>query len=348
MIFNKIMIQNFGPFLDTNEIVTKIVDDKNVSIIHGQNYVGKTSVLRAIIWCLYGEVIPDDKNNAVEILNSQAKEDCKYQTSVAIEFVHDNKNFSIERISERKYLANGKEDILERFSCFEIDKSGHHSPIVKAQDFINELAPPLLSKFFFLKGENSPLNQTEHDLSQSMKEILGFDLIAKGLRDLVSVEGGFRRSSTQYVEDKELKSMVEKIDILEKDNEKESTRIIQYKENIQSAKEQKKLCEDNLGEYQKLMGEKKHLKEIGKEIESQEQKLKDQKTKNALWFRKNLFSVVSLRLTKSGMKNINTDIANGKLPSPYQENFIDEILERGRCIFGSFINNDSHEYYSIK
>ena len=73
MIFEKILIQNFGPFYGIQEIDITLEGKKNITLILGQNQTGKTSFLRAIIWCLFGTLIKDDGNQSVEPLNNHAE-----------------------------------------------------------------------------------------------------------------------------------------------------------------------------------------------------------------------------------------------------------------------------------
>jgi DNA sulfur modification protein DndD len=348
VIFNKIEIRNFGPFYGDNVLDTKVDGDRNVTIVLAQNYVGKTSILRSIIWCLYGKTIKDDNNSDVEILNSQAIEDKKYECSVSIYLMHNEKEFLIEREMKRKYLSNGKVDDNLYIRCFEIDSSGHHNPINKAQEIINEWAPSVLSKFFFLKGENSPMNQTESDLSKSVKEILGFDLIERGVSELKSVEASFRKSSAKYVEDKKVKILNEKIEHLEEDIENYENKINLSNIEIKSLKEYIDLQEEKLGDYNKKIGEKKNLREISKLIEEQETQLKDIQKRKALWFREGIYSFVAKKIVTSGMDKINTDLAKGKIPDRYQSDFIREILDSGSCICGTKLKEGDEKYTKVE
>lgn len=348
MIFNKITLVNFGPFYGENVLVTQNVDNKNVTVVHGQNYVGKTSLLRAIHWCLYGEILPDDKGNEVDVRNLESLEEHKKLTSVAIEFYHEKDVYLIERILETNFNTSKSSDLVERLNGFKLNRIGHHKPLNRIQDFVYEIAPPALSKFFFLKGENSPLNRNEEDLSQSMKEILGFDLVTTAIKDLNSLEASIRRSTAKFVNDLELQKEIAKIDQLEKDYKENLKLIDQYSKNVLAATEHKHHCEEELGEYQRMQGQKELLNEVSREIENLYDQLNEVNQEQALWFRKGVFAIVSPKLLYSGLKDINTDIASGRIPSPYQETFIKDLLNKEMCICGRELSKNSEEFIRVE
>ena len=55
MKLERVTICNFGPFHKEHTIEFQ-GDGSGVHIIRGNNGQGKTSILRAILWCLYGQV----------------------------------------------------------------------------------------------------------------------------------------------------------------------------------------------------------------------------------------------------------------------------------------------------
>ena len=53
MLLQKIILKNFRQFYGQQEIVFSSDTDKNVTLIHAENGVGKTTLLNAVLWCFY-------------------------------------------------------------------------------------------------------------------------------------------------------------------------------------------------------------------------------------------------------------------------------------------------------
>ena len=302
MIFKKIILKNFGPFYSDQIIYVSTKDDKNVTFIHAQNYVGKTSILRAIIWCLYGEVIPGDDGSKVEILNDQAKEENDFETLVSIEFIHDKKNYKFERKAVQKKLSSSRVETENTFIGFEIDQYGHHTSdsfLSEPQNVINFFAPVELSKFFFLKGENSPLNSTGIDLRDSIKEILGFNVLDQANKDLTYIANSIRKDASKSIDNQEIRNLKELITGFEISEEKNRKKIESAEEQIAEADIQIIRLEEEISDWQRTQGEKRLLKKLTEEISKAEDRKKRLLDKKARWFRGKLFSLLSKELCES-------------------------------------------------
>src|ERR1019366_9909807 len=52
----KLTLNNFGPYFGNQTLNLDVSDNAPIILVYGENERGKTSLLRAIRWCLYGEV----------------------------------------------------------------------------------------------------------------------------------------------------------------------------------------------------------------------------------------------------------------------------------------------------
>ena len=59
MKLQELQLTNFRQFYGEQLIeFASGVGDKNITVLHGYNGAGKTALLNAFIWCLYGETTP--------------------------------------------------------------------------------------------------------------------------------------------------------------------------------------------------------------------------------------------------------------------------------------------------
>lgn len=161
--FQKFKIQNFLSIGDTPlELEFKpginIITGENHDIPGSRNGVGKTSILNAIYWIIFGETISELKKSRIR--NSKTKEEC----SGVLHFKVDEDQYIISRILEPssvKILKNGKDITLST-----IDENSEfikkliganqevfrYSVIVTADDTIPFLALKKIEKRKFLEG----------------------------------------------------------------------------------------------------------------------------------------------------------------------------------------------------
>lgn len=72
MRIESIEIQNFRQYRKEKFVFPKLNGKKDIHVIIGENGEGKTNILNALTWCLYGEELHlGDKNTAISNINSQ-------------------------------------------------------------------------------------------------------------------------------------------------------------------------------------------------------------------------------------------------------------------------------------
>ena len=99
MKINSIHMENWMPFKGKQEVVFPTDDHANILIINGENMHGKTSLITAFRWCLYGEatsnnsrLIPDH-----ELLNSDAAKEGSKLLKVILNFEADDNSYELTR-----------------------------------------------------------------------------------------------------------------------------------------------------------------------------------------------------------------------------------------------------------
>lgn len=149
MLIEKIQLFNFGPYYDNHEIVFKN-RGSGIHLIRGGNGHGKTSIQRAILWCLYGEV--KDRNGKIirptSLLNHNARDLKIFQFWSKVHFIHEGCDWHIIReVKSRKHQDSKYEEGM----TVEIYKGGRILP--DAEHEIQRLIPSEISRFYFFDGE---------------------------------------------------------------------------------------------------------------------------------------------------------------------------------------------------
>ena len=166
MKFKSIEIENFGPYFGLNKINLETNSNSPVILIHGENERGKTSLLHAFRWCLYGRT-KDHSNRQINELNfanwdaAESGQDFKVSVTLVLS-TEDNeitltRSYLVSRIN--KFGDARKTDT--KVEC--LAKNGNAYASEDVQILINDLLPEDISEFFLFDGES--LRDFEEKLS---------------------------------------------------------------------------------------------------------------------------------------------------------------------------------------
>lgn len=153
MNLTQLAISNFRPYYGETVIDFGIVADRPVSLIHGPNGYGKTSILLALQWCLYGH--NRRRREAFEYFNTLARTEIGSLMQVRAEFQSGPTSYTIVRRIRGK---NGRIETAQDLDKDEItfledgERYQGQDPFV-IQERINELLPQNASQFAFFDGE---------------------------------------------------------------------------------------------------------------------------------------------------------------------------------------------------
>ncbi len=159
-------LQNWGPFFGEHAIPLRVDSSAPVVLFHGENMRGKTSLLRAIVWCLYGEIRLQDGRTRLDLArmaNLDALQTGEVNFSVSIRFLHNGSEYALHRSATAVPERPGKV-VLTRESVDLIPVGGHPFPASSIPDVIDGILSHDISDFFFFDGEM--LNRFEERLRE--------------------------------------------------------------------------------------------------------------------------------------------------------------------------------------
>ena len=209
MIIKRLTLQNFKSFKDRQVINLDLghaADGKKVLLIGGMNGGGKTTLLEAVNYCLYGA----KSEQIFERINRQNFHAGNTNVFLELCFETDDRR---EVIIQRTWQPNGRGRIdannLREVRTVTVD--GAAMPGDFFDEFIDQTIPQGISQFFFFDGEKIQYMASDVDadgrLKSAMESVLGIEIVRKLHEDLKSIYGEDKRSargvSTNDVEFKE-------------------------------------------------------------------------------------------------------------------------------------------------
>ena len=148
-------MNNFGPYRGHQEVAFPTDSARRVMLVFGDNMRGKTSLLNAIRWVLYGKAL-DRASREIEIINlvnRDAQDDDDFTLSVLLRFEADGNEYELSRsvqpfdmIGRPRTNAHFRHDVLLR-------KNGTVVRGEEIEQHINSFIPQQVSRFYLFDGE---------------------------------------------------------------------------------------------------------------------------------------------------------------------------------------------------
>lgn len=188
MKFRKLTIENYKSFQFPTELhFPDGADGKSIFLIGGMNGAGKTSIMEAINFCLYG----GKADLIFKAINRKEKARGNVRVSFELELEMDD--FS-ELIIKRTWSAGAVDspkarDLDERLVVVRDGKRVSIQNKKMWQDFIRATIPPGITQFFFFDGEKiqeiAADDHSEVRLKSSLETALGLQYINRLSQDVL-------------------------------------------------------------------------------------------------------------------------------------------------------------------
>ena len=346
---SSISISNYRQYHGKQTLDFKNDKIKNVSLILGKNGAGKSNLLNAITWCLYGIEIHKSKDNhdssGMPVINTSALKSLKNNENIIAEvIIHlatDIGPWTIKRTLEGGKSALGDFYFNEASKLTVIHPVYGQDKIDTGDDtqiLINNLLPEALKNFFFIDGEQ--LREffkvsTPENIAKAIDIVSQLELVYKAADHLSKVEGNLRKSvknTTPQLErvlrnielaqknSEQLKDTIKQIDKQKEKDHEEITRVKEYLKSHSSAK------------ISTLENERQSLETDVRKLNEQIGKKESQRNSYLVEIAPFIYLKKEIEDT---YKIIEEKVEKGELPPRIKETFIRELLEKGHCICGN-------------
>jgi DNA sulfur modification protein DndD len=352
MILQRLIMHDFRQFGGRNQIDFSNIADKHVSIVFASNGVGKTTILTALDWCLYGgKKLPygDLKeqflnNNSFELLNEGE------ETTVEITLTFEDRK---SKYIITRSVVVAKENSKQVNKAFSLTVVINNEPQHYAQEKIDIILGPSMKEYFFFDGEGIGrlADSSSSDLVQKgIKNVMKIDTrqtaleLIKEAKKTFDIESAKIQSNSGITDipeeriDKIDDALVEKNNILE--NAREDSDIFE-KKLLAIDKELMKIHETKPKVEQRKKFEEE-LKIVEKQLIASNEIQKSLVTKSAY-----------LALSHEALLNVSNIIEvkqkKGELPLlGIGKHFIEELIREHRCICGEELLEGSTHYKHIE
>ena len=343
MLIKKITLSNFRQFYGEQTIYMSTHKDKNVTLIHAENGVGKTALLNAILWCFFNTFTPNFKDPS-KLINNAAKAEGKNSYKVEIEFEEEGKNYSVQR---------GFSPLTrDTFRVFSID-GGNFKEVPTPDIFINSVIPKDMASYFFFQGEGVGSFTSKHggkQIKEAIQKILGFTVAKNALEDIQKIKREYSKALQRADKDGEISKIQTLIDKLEEDLNLDNQRLESKLEAVEDYKAKIKRIDSQLAASNSQFIKEKHKEraEAEGDLINAKNSLARYESNRVKLIKKYAANVFAHEISFEVFDFIDDDEFKSAIPSPYNENLVYKILEETQCICGADISVGSEAYNRIQ
>ncbi|RYD62271.1 MAG: hypothetical protein EOP84_34760, partial [Verrucomicrobiaceae bacterium] len=306
--------------------------EKNVTLIHAENGVGKTTILNAMLWCFYGMTTPKFEQKE-DLLNHDALKAGRDNAYVEVSFEHNDTHYRARR------YAGG------RFAVMRLDR-GHSQELPNPDTFINTVIPKSMANHFLFDGEHAEVflgEEKRHEIRSAVQDILGCNLVKTAIKDLEEIGGQYRKQMPKRgaTSSDSLNEQIERLD----------AKAARSRQSVETLKDQLVLIQQQVADIDEQLRNSAAAKEqqarredIERTLERARVRERQAKDDTVRWLGDNARYLVSTRLTAQTFDHLQAQETKGKLPSPFNEEFVNDLLEMEKCICGAPLHEGSEAH----
>lgn len=346
-------LTNFRQFQD-GIIDFSTDEDRNVTVIHGQNGAGKTTLLNAFTWVLYEAVDFDTREERLvnEGQITKVRPGNTVTVEVRLTFLHENDRFRATRtVGYTKRNADDLDGEMGNpsFSLERQSSAGDWTRLSDGQKRVKQILPDRLRSLFFFDGEDIEELagvDNQKQIQKAIQNIMGLTILERSMSHLKDVASEFESEYREYADD-DVEELFKKRDKLEKQIEKKDSQI-------QSRKQKRDELSDRITE---ITTQLESIDE-SRELEQALQAAKEQRETTEAGV-EDVDSTLSSELTKGATLTLALPVIaetaadleelqkNDLLGSEVSADFLDTLLERGKCVCGRPLEEHSMYYERV-
>jgi len=365
MIIHKLEMYNFRQFIGLQEVSFSTDPEKNVTVLIGVNTSGKTTIIRAFEWCLYGKNGFDDP----VLLNSEVRENMNrgdtQEVWVSVTFSHNDSNGEKMYTLKRKYTylcnertkADGKLFVglnkkpEEDLSLTYLQADGQTKTAIRRENIsesINRVLPQDLSDYFFFGGERISGIANRTDLSNAVRGLMRLDVLEnardhlkealKRFSNSIDTSGDTKAQAAHDSRDTAARKMRQYIDV--RDNAQAEMEYYQKLENEYNIE----LSKSNVEQVKKAREERER---ISRTLSNEETRLENLIKAYVDLFNKRPYAFFGMPAIKKSLELLEEVNEEVECVPGMNQDAIDFLINRGRCICGTHLDPGSQPYQLV-
>jgi DNA sulfur modification protein DndD len=354
----RVVIKDFRPFYGTQELSFSHGKNRNVTVVHAENGLGKTALLNALLWALYGkDGLTEDVEQPDRIVNEVTAANGKdspadTHAEVIVFFDHDDDEFILRR---KLTLANQMADASKTELRLEFTRGGQtyteKGTPTEVQNRISSILPPGISPYLFFNGERMNYlgsSGNQGDIKNAIHQMLGLNLLQRTIDDLESqsVAGRFKKELREDADDN-MQRLLDELEKIEKQRDSAKSAIANGEKEVAA-------LENDIEKISAKLEANRDVQELQKERRALEDEVKKldvliaeaEKGLRRLISEEAMF-LFTEDLVREGRAITSRLRSEGRIPARVLKDFIQDLLNAEECICKRSLKRDSPEFQAV-
>jgi DNA sulfur modification protein DndD len=349
---NSITLANFRQFSGTQTFELQSSALKPVTLIFGANGAGKTTLLNAFTWALYGTMSEDVEEQHRMVTDSVWRAlptGGSAELAVELTFDHEGHDYRLRRSAQVRKQSDEQQTPSAEVLLWQTMADGSSEAIGAPQERIYSILPRGVSRFFFFNGERiEKLVQkgAYAEVQQDIKALLDLEQVERALEHLPKVDrrltgdlkkhGGERASGIQTAID----------DLLDREtSSRDELHVLEG--DLATLIEERDSVTELLRQHASAAPIQKERDRVAKELADARTQRDAAITERASLVATRGFLAFTDELAAKTAAKAAALYQKGTLPAPLKREFVDQLLEEGKCICGTPLTADSPPWHQV-
>lgn len=276
---NKLELDDFGPFKGTQTL--EFPEEDGVTIVFGENMRGKTTLLNAIRYALFGRILGRGTReiSPEQFINWESEEEGKFSFKVALSFEENGTDYELVREHTPKdgiEVPQSDEDYTENVYLV---KDGTVTGPEAREKELAKILPQQVSRFFLFDGEllqqYEELLIDESEMGQQIREaierILGVPVLKNGRADLQALLNDAQTQEQEAAQrDNETEQLGTQLETAHGKRDQLESDLSELKDELEELTEEKLAIQNKLQQLEaarSLVNQRENLEEKLEEID---------------------------------------------------------------------------------
>jgi DNA sulfur modification protein DndD len=324
-----------------------------MTVIQGVNGAGKTNMLNAVDWCLYGKEEHLSKYDSKQqpVINDAELRDTKQGQRVCARVVvkmmdekDNNRFYQFERSTGVRKEMNNRISI-DRGTDFHVHMQigKDVSEIRETEVLLNRILPHGVKHFFFFDGEQLDeffKEEKSAKVGEAILDVSQLYLLDKAIdhleKTISSIRNEIKGESPRVEEIQEkIKEIEGGLENTRKTKKEKEDRLKTVKGKVNDI--EVKLRDSSESVVKALQGQRENLNKRLEDLEGKIDRVREQAVDNLI---ETGPSIYCLRAVNATICQIEKKTEKGDIPPKIRQTFVRELLEKGECICGTNIKTN--------